>query len=334
MNLALVYKNINSPSYIFYKDALKKIEKNNKSIQVFFEKFSKKTFEKKFDIILFMSGTINKNFKKRKNIKYGIVDPRAANYDNFENFDFIIANGLEEKFFFSYTGLPTMIYPTFPTISCKKKNNRNKTIITYHGNKEHLENMHPRITRALKRISKNYKVELRLIYNIKDKGIVKEINKSTLNCFVSHLQYYDGCLNKYLSNTDIGIVPQLKTLKKKKIKKNIGYFLSKQLFKKQYSFNLNFKETTNLGRHFVFAQCKIPVISDYTLSSSNFINHKKNGILAYDTEDWYQSAKFLIDNKKRSNQIGKQLFKDWKINFSHEVLNRKMLNFFRKLNAK
>ena len=31
---------------------------------------------------------------------------------------------------------------------------------------------------------------------------------------MSHLQYYDGCLNKYLSNTDIGVVPQLKILKK------------------------------------------------------------------------------------------------------------------------
>ena len=99
MNLALVYKNINSPSYIFYKDALKKSKKIINLFKFFFEKFSKKTFEKKFDIILFMSGAINKNFKKRKNIKYGIVDPRAANYDNFENFDFIIANGLEEKFF-------------------------------------------------------------------------------------------------------------------------------------------------------------------------------------------------------------------------------------------
>ena len=37
--------------------------------------------------------------KKEKNIKYGIVDPRAANYDDFKNFDFVIANGLEEKFF-------------------------------------------------------------------------------------------------------------------------------------------------------------------------------------------------------------------------------------------
>ena len=98
MNLALVYKNINSPSYIFYKDALKKIEKIINLFKFFLKNFQKKHL-KKFDIILFMSGTINKNFKKRKNIKYGIVDPRAANYDNFENFDFIIANGLEEKFF-------------------------------------------------------------------------------------------------------------------------------------------------------------------------------------------------------------------------------------------
>ena len=66
MNLALVYKNINSPSYIFYKDAFKKIGKNNKSIKVTFEKFSKKTLEKNFDVILFMSGAANENFEKKK----------------------------------------------------------------------------------------------------------------------------------------------------------------------------------------------------------------------------------------------------------------------------
>ena len=181
MNLALVYKNINSPSYIFYKDAFKKIGKNNKSIKVTFEKFSKKTLEKNFDVILFMSGAANENFKKKKNIKYGIVDPRAANYDNFNNFDFIIANGLEEKFYFSYTNLPIMIYPVFPLVNCIKKNNKNKTVITYHGNKEHLQNMHPRITDALKKISKNYQVELRLIYNLRGKGAVREVNKNYLN---------------------------------------------------------------------------------------------------------------------------------------------------------
>ena len=46
-----------------------------------------------------MSGTNIGNLKKDKS-KYGIIDPRAANYDNFRNYDFIIANGLEEKLFF------------------------------------------------------------------------------------------------------------------------------------------------------------------------------------------------------------------------------------------
>lgn len=334
MNIVLVYKNINSPSYIFYKNSFKKISKKKKSVKFFFKKFSKKILNENFDVFLFMSGALSENFKKRENTKYGIVDPRAANYDDFKNFDFVIANGLEEKFFFSYTGLPTFTYPVYPTTKIKKKTNKDQTIITYHGNKEHLQNMHPRITNSLKKISKDYKIKIKLIYNIKDKGLAKEINKELLNCDVYHLQYYDGCLDKYLSDTDIGLVPQLKITKKKNIKKNIGYFLSKQIFKKHYFFTLNFKETTNLGRHFVFAQCKIPVISDYTISSSNFINNKKNGILAYDTEDWYQSLKFFINNKKKSKQIGLQLFKDWKKNFSHEVLNQKMINFLKKLNVK
>ena len=40
-----------------------------------------------------MSGALSENFKKKENTKYGIVDPRAANYDDFKNFDFVIANG-------------------------------------------------------------------------------------------------------------------------------------------------------------------------------------------------------------------------------------------------
>ena len=334
MNIILCCKNLNSPSYIFYSKSLKKITKNNKSIKIYFKKFSPKILDEDFDIFLFMSGINIGNLKKKIGSKYGIVDPRAANYDNFKNYDFIIANGIEEKIFFSHTNLPTFIYPVYPSVNCKRKNNKKKTVITYHGNKQHLLNMFPRITDAIKKISNKYKIELQLIYDIKNKGIVKVLNEKSLNYRVTHLQYYDKCFDKYLINTDIGIVPQLKNIENKKIKKNIGYFLSKQIFKKQYSFSLNFKETTNLGRHFVFAQLKIPVISDYTISSSNFINHMKNSILAYDAYDWYESLKFLIENKNKSKNIGIQFYNDWKKNFSHEVLNKKLLDFFKNKNVK
>ena len=92
-------------------------------------------------------------------------------------------------------------------------------------------------------------------------------------------------------------------------------FCLNKYLKNNILFSLNFKETTNLGRHLVFAQCKIPIISDYSISSSNFINNKKNGLLAYDTDDWYQNLKYLIENKKNLNklalnylQIGEKIF--------------------------
>ena len=119
MNIVLVYKNINSPSYIFYKNSFKKISKKKKSVKFFFKKFSKKILNENFDVFLFMSGALSENFKKRENTKYGIVDPRAANYDDFKNFDFVIANGLEEKFFFQLYWI-TNIY-----LSCLS-NNKNK----------------------------------------------------------------------------------------------------------------------------------------------------------------------------------------------------------------
>ena len=334
MKIILSCKNLNSPSYIFYKESLKKLNKKNNSIKIFFKKFSPKILDENFDIFLFMSGTNIGNLKKKDKSKYGIIDPRAANYDNFRNYDFIIANGLEEKLFFSHTNLPIFIYPVYPSVRNKKKINKKKTIISYHGNKEHLLNMLPRITNAIKKISNEYNIELKLIYDIMNKGSVKELDRKHLNCKVTHLQYYENCFDKYLINTDIGIVTQLNNFENKKIKKNIGYFLSKQLFKGQYSFSLNFKETTNLGRHFVFAQLKIPVISDYTISSSNFINHMKNGILAYNSNDWYESIKYLIENKSKSKSIGIQFYKDWKKNFSHKVLNKRLLDFFKNKNVK
>ena len=182
----------------------------------------------------------------------------------------------------------------------KIKHNRKKTVISYHGNREHLINMYPRITEAISKIASEYLIELVLIYDHKKKGKIN-IFKSKQNQFkILHKQYYNNCYNKYLRDTDIGIVPQLMPSNKKKIKKNLSYYISKELFKKKYYFSINFKETTNLGRHLVFAQLKIPTISDYTLSSSNFINNGINGYLAHDTVDWYECLKHLILDKKKN----------------------------------
>lgn len=335
MRILLSCSNTSSPSFIFYKDSLKKLKNESKNIKLTAKKYESKLLEENFDVVLFMSGTKNSNFLKKKNVLYGLIDPRAGNYDNFDKYDFIIANGIEEKTFFSFTKLPTLIYPVYPLIKLKKKKfNKNKTIISYHGNREHLINMYPSIFNAINKIASKHLIELLLIYDFKNKGKVSLFNQKEHNFKIYHKQYYDKCFEKYLHDTDIGIVPQLIPSQTKKIKKNFSYHFSKQLFKKKYFFSLNFKETTNLGRHFVFAQLKIPTISDYTLSSSNFINNGINGFLAHDTVDWYERFEYLINNKKKSKKIGTKFYLDWKNQYSHTILNKKFLKFIKNLNDK
>lgn len=335
MKILLTCSKTSSPSYIFYKNSFRDLAKQFNKVIFKSEKFTNKLLNENYDIILFMSGTVVKKLKKINGVKFGIVDPRASNYDNFKNFDFILANGLEEKIFFNYTKLPTFIYPVYPKVKCKKKIfNKRKTIISYHGNKEHLVNMYPRVTGAIAKISTTHKVQLNLIYNIKEKGKIKNFNEKNLGFKVLHKQYYNNCFNKYLFDTDIGIIPQIYPEQKRQIKRNIGNFFSKQLFKKKYKFKIEFKETTNLGRHFIFAQMKIPIITDYTISSSNFINHKINGLLGFDSSDWYENFKYFIENKNYSKKIGIKLFRDWKKKFSHKNLNNKLIIFFKRLNEK
>ena len=194
--------------------------------------------------------------------------------------------------------------------------------------------MAPRITNAINKIASEHLIELTLIYNLKKKGKINIIKTYENKFKIIHKQYYRDCYKKYLQNTDIGIVPQIFPSKKKKIKKNLSYYFSENLFKKKYFFSLNFKETTNLGRHLVFAQLKIPTISDYTLSSSNFINNGINGYLAHDTIDWYESLKYLIENKTKAKKIGLRFYQDWKKKYSHSMLNKKLLKFLSRLNDK
>ena len=171
MKILLSCSKTDSPSFQFYKESLTKLVKENKKINFTAKKFEQKILEKDYDVVLFMSGTKNSNFIKKKGVLYGVVDPRAGNYDDFLKYDFIIANGIEEKIFFSFSNLPTLIYPVYPSINLKRnKKNKNKTVIAYHGNREHLTNMYPRITNAFKKLATEHRIELILIYDYKRKG--------------------------------------------------------------------------------------------------------------------------------------------------------------------
>ena len=66
MRILLSCSNTSSPSFIFYKDSLKKLKNESKNIKLTAKKYESKLLEENFDVVLFMSGTKNSNFFKKK----------------------------------------------------------------------------------------------------------------------------------------------------------------------------------------------------------------------------------------------------------------------------
>jgi len=314
MKFHFVYFNKNSPSFIFYYKILNYLTKkifNKKITYSSLEIFNKKKIF--YDYVFFMSGD-NKIYKIYDNSKFILVDPRANHYNNIDIFDGFIFNGIEKKLFFN-VNTQSIIIPVYPLIKKKKKiNSIKKKIITYHGNSEHLINFFDRFLKIEKILSKKYKISYNFIYNKKFFTKVKKLyNPKLFKSKINHVNFSIKNLSKYLSQTDIGIVPQLNSWKEFNNKKSFFQkIVNTKFFKKKYNYFLSFKETTNIGRHLVFAQCKVPIISDITLSSVNLIENGFNGFLAYKPEDWSNNIQYLIDNDIVRKKIGINLFKQWK----------------------
>ncbi len=96
-------------------------------------------------------------------------------------------------------------------------------------------------------------------------------------------------------------------------------------------FFFRFKETTNLGRHLVFAQYSIPVISDMSPSACSFIEYGINGYLAHHTDSWYKCIKLLIQNKELRSNIGHNLNLKYHSFASPNIQNTNLINFIKKL---
>jgi hypothetical protein len=351
MKIVLLTNNPKSPSFIFYSQSFLKLNTESISLEVI-DSEAKVNFLD-YDVALFMGGS-SYNHGSIKSLNPSlycvIVEPRAKQYNEFSNYNLIITNSLESRIFFSNLQINTFVYPTYPQLNIvKKKSKKNqKLIIGYHGNRNHLEGMFPRITNAIFRLSKEVDIELWAMYDTSIYGESKIINSKKMGFTVKTIPYSDNNYNKYISQCDIGLVPQLERRsfefisdifkgmpskfllhKFKRIEKLIdnafAYLMRKMNIhfspSSRYDYKLRFKEVTNLGRHFIFAQYSIPVISDLTPSSCSFINQSVNGFLAYETDSWYSCLCLLKDESVRK-KLGSRLNKDWKKKYSHDILNK------------
>lgn len=70
----------------------------------------------------------------------------------------------------------------------------------------------------------------------------------------------------------------------------------------------------------------IPAVCTAVGNVINFIEHDKDGILIYNTEDWISSLEILIENSERRNQIGKNARMKFIKNYSQNAIFQEYLS--------
>ena len=329
-NILFFGANKDSPAYKFYYESFSKIKNYNLETDLDFDKINNDFYK----FIFLHTGykkKFNLNFLKCKS-KLVLVEPRTGHFNEIEKFDFLILNSFDSKLFFSKYKKPSLIYP--PLYEHQNFGNKNKDYsrirLVYHGNDKHISIFKEKLKFILSNLKIEKKIELHLIYNVKKKKL-KFFDKIH-NTNVFHHQYSEDVICEVLCKADIGIVPQLLPEKRNFLKifsffKSIKYFND---LKNEYV--LRYKENSNIGRHLIFAQFKVPIVTEPTMSSILLLNDDFKDFIAYNKYDWLNSITRLIEDKNLAKNFGNHLYEKWKNNFTHDLLNNKLLNEIEKLN--
>lgn len=275
----------------------------------------------KYDVAIFMAPDSKVRVAKVKNPKLLciIFDPKvtlAWQIKEVKSADLLIVSSIEQRDFLLKYNESILIYYMFPDTEEVKKEHvkKDKIIIGYHGNKQHLSAMKD-ASWALDELAKTQDIEFWAIYNVKKLGKwTKNIPKI---CSVKHVQWSPEIVVPTLSKCDIGVVPSVVP---------VSRFLSRPLF----SYLLNpegyhnndyiprFKFSNNPGRIYVFSQLYVPVVTDFTPSSCQMIKNGESGFLVGTKEAWYEALKILANDVKMRNDFGVNLKKHIDSNYSIE----------------
>lgn len=316
--------NKNSPAYNFYFESFSKIE--NYEIDTDFD--YKKINNDFYKFIFLHTGykkKIDLNLIKT-NSKMILVEPRSGHFNDIKSFDFLIVNSFETKLFYSKFNIPSLIYPPIHEYNIKQQIEDDNSIrLIYHGNSKHLKYFKDKLQFILNNIITKKKIELHLIYDLKLKKVNFFETFKNKNIEVFHYKHSHEIIKKVLSKKGIGLVPQL-IPEKRSILQYFTFINFIKLFsEKKSEYILRFKENSNLGRHLVFAQFKMPFVTEPTISSTLFLGENCKSLISYSKYDWLKSVQFLIDNTSKAEDYGNYIYDKWKKNFSHQVLNSKFI---------
>lgn len=132
---------------------------------------------------------------------------------------------------------------------------------------------------------------------------------------------------KYISSSDIGLIPQTIPVRKSRILRFLIGKWTRKYNEKSWDYLIRFKETTNIGRVMVFAQYGIPVISDMTPSSCRYVDESLNGFIAHSEGGWYAAIKSMLGDSKLRHQLGQGNYYMYHKTFHPEVQNRNLIKY-------
>lgn len=307
---------------MFYFDALKRIP----SFSFYDQEI------RKYDVILVMTYD-HAHLKKIREIhptaKIGLIDPRNYKVEESLRYaDFIIIDSIEMQDYWSKIKKPMFRYAEYPDIPdfIKTHSDKRNISIGYHGNQIHLSCMQNTVTPALERLSKNYDIELVVMYSgSPPTGNEKWVPKGVK---VKHVHWSMQAYNE-LSKCDIGIAPNNllhDEAEKEASKTSDMYNYSRD------DFSLRFKMPSNFGRIIVFGKLGIPVVADFYPSALQYLSEDKlTGMVACNSSGWEFCLEKLIVSHELRQEMGDGLQNLVKSEFDFDNQNTKLLEFLRAL---
>ena len=253
--------------------------------------------------------------KKNPNIKIVLCDPKQSSKDYIKNVisaDLILACSNEQRDSFLRLNKNIIVYPSYPNIklSLKKHTKKVPTTIGYHGNKVHLEAISENIVKSIENVSLKRKINLNLIYNIKNLGLANIKLRKNKNLNVNHIQWDNYTFKTEIKKIDIGIVPSLlpikniQNIKKKSMVENLDVNYE------PFDYFIRYKSSNNSGRISVFAKYGIPVISEPTQSNCEVIKNGENGYICFSYDNWKYTLDLLCENHLLRQKISRNLTND------------------------
>ena len=289
----------------------------------------------RYDIVLFMGYDPDIETARAINptAHIGIIDPRPSTEVHLAKADFIVVNGIEMQDWcanhcgalFSYP-----IYPSFPLRS-RLHANRSPLVIGYHGNRVHIETMHPVVTKALVKLARERQVELRLLYNIDVLGQASLPCEADSALAVRHIQWTPEGYEEHMASADIGIMPMLLPMPDR-IAADRRLWLSGGA-EHPSDILLRYKGTSNAGRCFVFAQFGIPIIADMCPSALQLIRDGENGFVAGSVGAWYRALHLLSDSVRLRQDMAARMHETLLQRWSIAAINKQFVKFLSGLPA-